>query len=216
MKLPTSARWGSSARAALAHKSIATQHAVSAVQLLIAAHSRVGAMGLSIARKRRLGTGTGFACAKLSEVLPRSERSLATVRMTDFWMPRFGTGTGFACAKLSEVLPRGERSLATVSMTDLFGCGDLEPVPASLREAVRGPSAKRACARSGRDDGEECVAASAGNLTPSHIGRGTIALCSRRRRRPRGRNPGSLPSADSGRDDTITRRGVGVGDFLSP
>jgi len=33
---------------------------------------------------RRFGTGTGFAFAKLSEVLPRSERSLATVRMTDF------------------------------------------------------------------------------------------------------------------------------------
>jgi hypothetical protein len=32
---------------------------------------------------RRLGTGTGFAGAKLSEVLPRSERSLATVRMTE-------------------------------------------------------------------------------------------------------------------------------------
>ena len=35
-------------------------------------------------RIRRLGTGTGFAFAKLSEVLPRSERSLAPVRMTDF------------------------------------------------------------------------------------------------------------------------------------
>jgi len=32
---------------------------------------------------QRLGTGTGLACAKLSEVLLRSERSLATVRMTD-------------------------------------------------------------------------------------------------------------------------------------
>src|SRR3984957_18965068 len=32
---------------------------------------------------RRLGTGAGFAGAKLSEVLPRSERSLATVRMTE-------------------------------------------------------------------------------------------------------------------------------------
>jgi len=32
---------------------------------------------------RRFGTGTGFACAKLSEVLPRSERSLASVRMTE-------------------------------------------------------------------------------------------------------------------------------------
>ena len=32
---------------------------------------------------RRLGTGTGFAGAKLSEVLPRSERSLASVRMTE-------------------------------------------------------------------------------------------------------------------------------------
>ena len=31
---------------------------------------------------RRLGTGTGFAGAKLSEVVARSERSLATVRMT--------------------------------------------------------------------------------------------------------------------------------------
>ena len=33
---------------------------------------------------RRLGTGTGFACAKLSEVVARSERSLASVRMTDW------------------------------------------------------------------------------------------------------------------------------------
>ena len=33
---------------------------------------------------RRLGTGTGFAYAKLSEVVARSERSLATVRMTDW------------------------------------------------------------------------------------------------------------------------------------
>jgi hypothetical protein len=33
--------------------------------------------------EKRLGTGTGFACAKLSEVVARSERSLATVRMTD-------------------------------------------------------------------------------------------------------------------------------------
>src|SRR4029077_6008758 len=33
------------------------------------------------------------------------------------------------------------------------GCGDLEPVPASLRKAVRGPSAKRAFARFGQDDG---------------------------------------------------------------
>ena len=32
---------------------------------------------------RRLGTGTGFAGAKLSEVLPRSERSLASVTMTE-------------------------------------------------------------------------------------------------------------------------------------
>jgi hypothetical protein len=40
---------------------------------------------------RRLGTGTGFAFAKLSEVLPRSERSLATVRMTDWAsFARFG------------------------------------------------------------------------------------------------------------------------------
>ena len=54
---------------------------------------------------RRFGTGTGFAGAKLSEVVARSERSLATVRMTDF-------------AELSEVLPRSERSLATVRMTE--------------------------------------------------------------------------------------------------
>ena len=45
---------------------------------------------------RRLGTGTGFAVAKLSEVLPLRERSLASVRMTE---KRFGTGTGFAGAK---------------------------------------------------------------------------------------------------------------------
>ena len=32
---------------------------------------------------QRLGTGTGFACAKLSEVVARSERSLASVRMTE-------------------------------------------------------------------------------------------------------------------------------------
>ena len=37
---------------------------------------------------RRLGTGTGFACAKLSEVVARSERSLASVRMTE---KRLGT-----------------------------------------------------------------------------------------------------------------------------
>ena len=44
---------------------------------------------------RRLGTGTGFACAKLSEVLPRSERSLATVRMTDWAsVDRFGRDDG--------------------------------------------------------------------------------------------------------------------------
>jgi len=60
---------------------------------------------------RRLGTGTGFACAKLSEVLPSSRALLAQVRMTE---KRFGTGTGFACAKLSEVLSRSERSLASV------------------------------------------------------------------------------------------------------
>ena len=42
---------------------------------------------------RRLGTGTGFACAKLSEVLPSSRALLAQVRMTE---KRFGTGTGFA------------------------------------------------------------------------------------------------------------------------
>jgi hypothetical protein len=46
---------------------------------------------------RRLGTGTGLACAKLSEVLPRSERSLATVRMTDL----FGCGDW-------ELMPVGE------------------------------------------------------------------------------------------------------------
>jgi hypothetical protein len=62
---------------------------------------------------RRFGTGTGFAGAKLSEVVARSERSLATVRMTEKdWMRRFGTGTGFAFAKLSEILPVSElRSL---------------------------------------------------------------------------------------------------------
>ena len=44
---------------------------------------------------RRLGTGTGFAVAKLSEVLPRSERSLATVRMTDWASAaRFGQDDG--------------------------------------------------------------------------------------------------------------------------
>ena len=77
-------------------------------------------------------------CAKLSEVVARSERSLATVRMTEKdWMRRFGTGTGFAGAKLSEVLSRSERSLATVRMTEK----DLEPVPASL---------SRSCPRSFR------------------------------------------------------------------
>jgi hypothetical protein len=41
---------------------------------------------------RRLGTGAGFAFAKLSEVLPLRERSLASVRMTDF----FGCGEEIA------------------------------------------------------------------------------------------------------------------------
>jgi hypothetical protein len=93
---------------------------------------------------RRLGTGTGFAFAKLSEVLPRSERSLASVRMTQrrSIASPFGNTQGrlrsfdFALgmtreldeetwnryrlrfAKLSEVLPHSERSLATVRMTD--------------------------------------------------------------------------------------------------
>ena len=69
--------------------------------------------------------------AKLSEVLPRSERSLASVRMTEKnWMRRFETGTGFAFAKLSEVLPRSERSLATVRMTDFAKLSEI----LSLRE----------------------------------------------------------------------------------
>src|ERR1700675_1142842 len=56
-------------------------------------------------------------------------------------------------AKLSEVLPRSERSLALVRMTrELDAETWKEPVPASLREAVRGPSAKRAFARFGQDD----------------------------------------------------------------
>ena len=81
---------------------------------------------------RRLGTGTGFAVAKLSEVLPLQRALLASVRMTE---KRFGTGTGFAFAKLSEVLPRSERSLATVRMTD-----------------------RASVARFGEDDKERCVA----------------------------------------------------------
>ena len=62
-------------------------------------------------------------------------------------------------------------------MTEEIGCGDLEPVPASLREAVRGPSAKRAFARFGQDDGLNKLPAlvkmdssdlrEAGNLTPN-------------------------------------------------
>jgi hypothetical protein len=69
---------------------------------------------------RRLGTDTGFAGAKLSEVLPRSGRSLATVRMTDFLDAETWNRYRLRCAKLSEVLPRSERSLATVRMTDFL------------------------------------------------------------------------------------------------
>jgi hypothetical protein len=54
---------------------------------------------------RRLGTGTGFACAKLSEVLPSSRALLAQVRMTDF-------------AKLSEV-----RNLTTFRLD--AGCNQI-------------------------------------------------------------------------------------------
>ena len=44
---------------------------------------------------RRRGTGTGFAGAKLSEILPRSERSLAMVRMTEgASVVRFGRDDG--------------------------------------------------------------------------------------------------------------------------
>src|ERR1700687_3371166 len=48
MKLPTSARCGRSARAAFAHKSIATQDASSAILLVMPRHSRVAATCLSI------------------------------------------------------------------------------------------------------------------------------------------------------------------------
>jgi hypothetical protein len=81
---------------------------------------------------RRLGTGTGFACAKLSEVLPRSERSLATVRMTDFLDEEIRNRYRLRCAKLSEVVARSERSLASVRMTKRESAsprvrGDLTP-----------------------------------------------------------------------------------------
>ncbi len=54
---------------------------------------------------RDSGTGTGFADAKLSEVLLFA-RVACVVRMTALAFRDCGTGTGFAGAKLSEVLPR--------------------------------------------------------------------------------------------------------------
>jgi hypothetical protein len=51
---------------------------------------------------RRLGTGTGFAGAKLSEVMDRSERSLATVRMTEWAsVARFGHDDGLGLASFA-------------------------------------------------------------------------------------------------------------------
>ena len=79
---------------------------------------------------RRFGTGTGFAFAKLSEVLPRSERALASVRMTDWAsFARLGQDDGF------------------------FGCGDLEPVPASLARSCPRSLHCASFARFGLDDG---------------------------------------------------------------
>src|ERR1700688_4937555 len=81
---------------------------------------------------RRFGTGTGFACAKLSEVLPRSERSLAAVRMTDFLDAEIWNRYRL---RLREAVrgPSAQRAFARCGQDDgFFGCGDLEPVPASL------------------------------------------------------------------------------------
>ena len=66
--------------------------------------------------------------------------SLPSVRMTDF-------------ANLSEVLPLQRALLALVRMTIQLDAATREPVPASLREAVRGPSAPVAVAPFGQDDG---------------------------------------------------------------
>jgi hypothetical protein len=50
---------------------------------------------------RRLGTGTGFAGAKLSEVLPLQRALLASVRMTDWAsFARFGQDDGFLDAEM--------------------------------------------------------------------------------------------------------------------
>ena len=67
---------------------------------------------------RRLGTGTGFANAKLSKVLPRSERSLATVRMTDFSRAPFGQDDGLLSRCLLRSGLQTFRDDPWVTMTD--------------------------------------------------------------------------------------------------
>jgi hypothetical protein len=55
---------------------------------------------------RRLGSGTGFAFAKLSEILPLRERSLASVKMTDWAsVDRFGQDDKRKSARYAGNLP---------------------------------------------------------------------------------------------------------------
>jgi len=94
---------------------------------------------------RRRGTGTGFACAKLSEVVARSERSLATVRMTDFLDAETRNRYRLRCAKLSG---RGDPCTQWPDFASVVG-EERTRMDAEisnryrlrLREAVRGPSA---------------------------------------------------------------------------
>ena len=74
----------------------------------------------------RLGTGTGFAGAKLSEVLPRSERSLASVRMTDFvgGVEPFKGSTDFEF-KLSDGRPRLREGSALETICADAICADM-------------------------------------------------------------------------------------------
>jgi hypothetical protein len=100
---------------------------------------------------RRLGTGAGFAFAKLSEVLPRSERLLTPVRMTDWASAaRFGqhdkkkecvgANAGQPNCDVSIGCPSGRTlgrgTIALVAASWLSGpnhlTGDEEPVPASM------------------------------------------------------------------------------------
>ena len=82
-----------------------------------------------MAGKREKGVGPSASVAPL-----------ASVRMTINWMRRLGTGTGFGRGDPCTQWP-DFASVVGEERRWLFECGDLEPVPASLREAVRGPSA---------------------------------------------------------------------------